>query len=120
LNEYSKNRFCGLFFFLLLFSIYTLVPSFSQSSNRGINWKEVCETADSVITEPCKDLVKKNNPYELTREGERVLGCFLGGGALLLFPDLLYLAPLGKSMFKYGGSNNNNDVGNMLSGFLGK
>ncbi|MGD1837255.1 MAG: cupredoxin domain-containing protein [Nitrososphaeraceae archaeon] len=91
------------------------------NNNNKVNWKEICKLADDYITEPCKDLVKKNDPYKLTKEGERVLGCFIGGGALLLYPQLAPLAPLGNEALDCKNNDKNIDVvGNLLSEFLGK
>ncbi|MGD1837277.1 MAG: cupredoxin domain-containing protein [Nitrososphaeraceae archaeon] len=93
----------------------------SDRNNNGINWKELCNMAQDIISESCRDLVKKNNPYELTKEGEHVLGCLLGGSALLLNPELAPLAPLGNAALNCNNDNKNNDiVGNLLSEVLGK
>ncbi|MGD1838915.1 MAG: cupredoxin domain-containing protein [Nitrososphaeraceae archaeon] len=92
----------------------------SDYNNNGINWKELCDMAQGIISESCRDLVKKNNPYELTKEGERVLGCLLGGGALLLYPQLAPLAPLGNEALDCKNNKNIDVVGNLLSEFLGK
>ena len=96
--------------------------SASDYNNNRINWKELCNMAQGIISESCRDLVKKNNPYELTSEGERVLGCLLGGGVLLLNPELAQLVPLGNVALDCKNDNNKNSniVGNILSEILGK
>ena len=57
----------------------------SQSSRGGIYWWGICTNpiVDALITEPCDTLVTSSG-YELTAEGQRVLFCVVGGGALYL------------------------------------
>jgi hypothetical protein len=94
---YSKIILLFSIFLLLIISSYTMTESFSTSSNKGINWKEICELADAIISEPCHELIMSNNPYQLTKEGERVLLC-IGGGALSIITGHLELLSLGPAV----------------------
>ena len=108
---------------------FTIIPAHSQRSD--INWGEICRNpvVDMLISEPCSTLTT-NGGYQLTAEGERVIGCIAGGGALMLVDPtgttLAAAKALGGSNIKCGGSsqqysNNNNDdpIGNILSGIFG-
>ena len=123
---------------LTTISIMLILGSFSvtqvyatSSNNGGINWKQMCNLADSIISEPCSTLVQSNNPYQLTREGDRVLHC-IGGGALALVtghPELLSLGPSvgcggntfdsnrnGESELRY--ESDANPLGSLLKGLM--
>lgn len=80
---------------------------------------DICRTYDSFITEPCDTLVQKNNPNKLSKDGERVLGCFVVGGIAKTIPGVSELvddlAPLVNC-----GSNNKDTIGNVLSGISEK
>jgi hypothetical protein len=56
-----------------------------EYQTRDINWGEICRNpiVDAVIVEPCNTLTTPDE-YTLTKEGERVLACLVGGGLLLL------------------------------------
>jgi hypothetical protein len=129
---YVKTTIAFSTLLLLTISSYTITESFSTSSNRGINWADMCRLADALISEPCRELVNSNNPYKLTSEGERVLNC-IGGGALALatgHPELLSLGPSvgcggGSSHFssnsdsRYSSRSNDDPIGNLLSNLFG-
>jgi hypothetical protein len=130
-KEYTKTIIAFSILLLLTMSFYTMTESYSTSSNRGINWADMCRLADAIISEPCHELVNSNNPYELTSEGERVLKC-IGGGALALatgHPELLSMGPAvgcgGSSHAgsnydsRYSSSSNDNLIGNLLSNIFG-
>ena len=110
---------------LLITSPYIITESFPTSSNNRINWKEMCNLADAIISEPCNELVVSGNPYQLTKEGEKVLYC-IGGGALAIVTGHLELLSLGPSV-GCGGSrssssnyeSNSNPLNDILSNFLG-
>ena len=113
---------------ILILGAFSVTQVYSTSSNRGINWEDMCRLADVVISEPCNDLVDSNNPYQLTREGERVLNC-IGGGALALatgHPELLSLGPSvgcgGGSSYDYksqgSSGDSDNPIGDLLNNFF--
>jgi hypothetical protein len=89
---------------ILILGAFSVTQVSGTSSNRGINWEDMCRLADVLISEQCNDLVNSNNPYQLTREGERVLNC-IGGGALALATGHLELLALGPSVGCGGGSS---------------
>ena len=88
---------------ILILGAFSVTQVSGTSSNRGINWEDMCRLADVLISEPCNDLVNSNNPYRLTGEGERVLYC-IGGGALALVTGHLELLAMGPSVGCGGGS----------------
>ena len=90
----------------------------SSNNNNGINWKEICHTYDSFITEPCDTLVLKNNPNKLTKEGERVLGCFVAGGIAQIVPGLSELVDDLGPLVNCGDGKNKDITGDLLSGIL--
>ena len=55
---------------ILILGVFSVTQVSGTSSNRGINWEDMCRLADVLISEPCNDLVNSNNPYRLTGEGE--------------------------------------------------
>lgn len=61
----------------------------AQQQDR-IDWGQICRTPfiDSLITEPCESLITPDG-YNLTPEGQRILGCVIAEGAgSVLFPEL--------------------------------
>jgi hypothetical protein len=66
-----------------------LLPSvwllYAQTKQPGINWLQLCRNpvVDTVIVEPCETLTTSGG-YELTSEGQRVVGCILSAGVLLV------------------------------------
>jgi hypothetical protein len=114
---------------LLLTISYTITESFSTSTNAGINWREICELADAIISEPCNELIVSSNPYQLTKEGEKVLYC-IGGGALAIITGHLELLTMGpavgcgssgsSSNYEQRYESNSNPLNDMLNNFLGK
>jgi hypothetical protein len=120
---------------MLILGAFSVTQAYATSSNNGgINWKQMCNLADSIISEPCSTLVQSNNPYQLTREGDRVLHC-IGGGALALVtghPELLSLGQSvgcgggitydsdrnGGSELRYESDANNNPLGSLLHGLV--
>ena len=78
-------------------------------------WSKICNTIDSLITEPCGTLVSNHDPYGqgLSTDGWRVAKC-VAGGALVIYgghPELLTLGPT-------VGCASNTGVSNLLQGLL--
>lgn len=71
---------------IVVFSLSVSGLSIEQNVNgtRGTYWRGICENslAKAIINRPWDDLVSSDG-YDLTAEGDRVLVCVLGGGALL-------------------------------------
>ena len=111
----------------MIFS-FTFIEAHSQRS--GINWGDICRNpvVDMLISEPCNTLTT-NGGYQLTAEGERVIACIAGGGALMLVDptgQALAAAKLLGSSVRCGGSphqysNNDNEdpISGLVSGILG-
>src|SRR5688572_23286730 len=108
---------------MLIIGTINVIQVYGTSSNRGINWEDMCRLADAVISEPCNDLVNSNNPYQLTKEGERVIAC-IGGGALALATGNFALLNLAPAVGCGGSSHsdlasNTNPLDNLLSNLFG-
>ena len=108
---------------------FTFIQAHSQTS--GINWRDICRNpvVDMLISEPFSTLTT-NGGYQLTVEGERVIVCIAGGGALLLVDptgSTLAAAKLlggsnvrcGESSQPYSNYNNDDPIRNILSGLFG-
>jgi hypothetical protein len=70
---------------IILFAALGLTPAYAQTTQPGTNWGQLCRNpvVDRVIVEPCETLTTPDG-YGLTPEGQRVMGCILGAGVLLL------------------------------------
>lgn len=75
----------GYFVAIILLFIPSLTPVYAQTTQPGTNWGEICNNpvVDRVIIEPCETLTTSGGRV-LTQEGQRVVGCVLGAGVLLL------------------------------------
>ncbi len=96
------------------------------ATQQGINWYEICtnKLVDAMISEPCDGLTT-NGGYELSSEGQHVLGC-IGGGTLAAITGNIELIGL-KSVVGCGGSSSSSSsssddgdgIGSILKGILG-
>jgi hypothetical protein len=94
-KEYNNKYRLGLVGFSCISATLVLaiissvaLPQEAQAKEyqaRDINWGEICRNpiVDAVIVEPYNTLTTPDG-YTLTKEGERVLACLVGGGLLLL------------------------------------
>lgn len=58
--------------------------SSGQQQGPRINWGAVCKSFQGFIKEPCNTLTTPDG-FTLTKEGERVVACFVGGGLATIF-----------------------------------
>ena len=127
------------------FALFAIVVSFivisgfnfaygADSSGR-VNWLEICRNplVDAVVVERCKTLTSPDG-YTLTKEGQRVAACVIGGGLLA------YVDPTGQALIQANSlasisgmcrsvaapltegnshSSQSNPLGNLLGGILG-
>ena len=98
----------------------------TQGAKYWMNW---CKSSigQMLVSEDCLDLVSKHDQlgHGLSEEGWRVAKCLAGGALAATNPELIpELAVAAKTFnIKCGGnsySNNNDIVGNLLSGIFGR
>jgi hypothetical protein len=106
-------------------------PVFGQTNTRPFNWLQFCRSpvVDSVVAEPCQTLTTSDG-YALTKEGQRVMGCFLGAGLLLAADPtgkaLLSATTLAQSAHLCGGitgpsgAQKTNPLNNLVNNLFGR
>lgn len=85
-----KFAFSAIVLSIFLLSRKVNFEAMAAQQEGRINWGEICRTPqiDALITEPCEYLITPDG-YNLTPEGQRILGCVLAKGTgSILFPEL--------------------------------